>query len=32
MNNDRSSHSICYLNNAIYLLGGFSNKNGDVSQ
>lgn len=32
MNNDRSSHSICYQNGCIYLIGGFSKKNGEVSQ
>jgi hypothetical protein len=30
MNTDRSSHSICYLANCIYLIGGFS-KNGETS-
>lgn len=31
MNNERSSHSICYLNDSIYLIGGFSKNNGQVS-
>ena len=32
MISDRSSHSICYLNRCIYLIGGFSQKEGDVSR
>lgn len=32
MIHERSSHSICYLNNCIYLIGGFSKKDGDVSR
>ena len=32
MINDRSSHSICYVNNCIYLIGGFSRKSGEVSR
>lgn len=29
---ERSSHSICYLDNKIYLIGGFSGLEGDVTR
>lgn len=32
MINGRSSHSICYLNRCIYLIGGFSQKDADISR
>lgn len=28
----RSSHSICYLDGKIYLMGGFSSPDGEVSR
>jgi hypothetical protein len=31
MNSERSSHAICFLNNCIYLIGGFG-KNGEISR
>ena len=30
MLNERSSHAICYMNNCIYLIGGFTKKEGFV--
>lgn len=32
MNKGRSSHSICYLNNCIYLIGGFSGGEAEISR
>lgn len=29
---ERSSHSICHLDNKIYLIGGFSGPEGDVTR
>ena len=32
MLSERSSHSVCYLDNKIYILGGFSGPDGEVSR
>ncbi len=32
MKTERSSHSICYLDNKIYIIGGFTEAEGDVTR
>jgi len=32
MLNERSSHSICYLDQRIYIIGGFSGPDGEVTR
>jgi hypothetical protein len=29
---ERSSHCVCYANNCIYIIGGFSQADGDVTR